>query len=158
MRHRENGCLRVIPGTQAMQLHEMERREDVPNVLNSQIAPELVEADRAVDLVLSAGDVSVHHPNIIHGSNANTSSTTRTGLTIRYIPTTTRIVSDEQWPRRSYCAEKRWPTSTTTCRGPAIALGSTCLSMAASGGVGPNPPAARPGNRALPGPILASFP
>lgn len=94
----ENGCLRVIPGTQTMQLHEMERREDVPNVLNSQIAPELVEADRAVDLVLSAGDVSVHHPNIIHGSNANTSSTTRTGLTIRYIPTTTRIVSDEQWP------------------------------------------------------------
>ena len=94
----ENGCLRVIPGTQAMQLHEMERRVDVPNVLNSQIAPELVEADRAVDLVLSAGDVSVHHPNIIHGSNANTSSRTRTGLTIRYIPTTTRIVSDEQWP------------------------------------------------------------
>ena len=94
----ENGCLRVIPGTQAMQLHEMERRVDVPNVLNSQIVPALVEADRAVDLVLSAGDVSVHHPNIIHGSNANTSGTTRTGLTIRYIPTTTRIVSDEQWP------------------------------------------------------------
>ena len=94
----ENGCLRVIPGTQAMQLHEMERRDDVPNVLSSQIAPELVEADRAVDLVLSAGDVSVHHPNIIHGSNANTSDTTRTGLTIRYIPTTTRIISDDQWP------------------------------------------------------------
>ena len=58
----ENGCLRVIPGTQEMQLHEMERRVDVPNVLNSQIAPALVEADRAVDVVLSTGDVSVHHP------------------------------------------------------------------------------------------------
>ncbi|MAG34641.1 MAG: phytanoyl-CoA dioxygenase [Dehalococcoidia bacterium] len=94
----ENGCLRVIPGTQAMQLHEMERRTDVPNVLSSQIDQRLVQEDRAIDLTLAAGDVSVHHPNIIHGSNANTSGAARTGLTIRYIPTTTRIVSEHVWP------------------------------------------------------------
>jgi hypothetical protein len=34
----------------------------------------------------------------VHGSNANTSPHWRRGLTIRYIPTSTRIVSDEQWP------------------------------------------------------------
>ncbi len=36
--------------------------------------------------------------NLIHGSNANTSPKRRAGLTIRYIPTTTRIVTEKQWP------------------------------------------------------------
>ena len=89
----ENGCMRVIPGTHSLELHEMQRRTDIPNVLSSGIDPELVDESRAVDFVLKAGDVSVHHPNIIHGSNANASSKRRGGLTIRYIPTSTRIVS-----------------------------------------------------------------
>jgi ectoine hydroxylase-related dioxygenase (phytanoyl-CoA dioxygenase family) len=93
----ENGCMRVIPGTHTVALQKMERRTDVPNVLSSGIDPSFVEEDRAVDIVLSAGDVSVHHPNIIHGSNANTSSKRRAGLTIRYIPTTTRIIP-ASWP------------------------------------------------------------
>ena len=94
----ENGCMRVIPGTQHMQLHEMKRHTEEANVLSSRLDPELVEEDRAVDIVVPAGGVSVHHPNIVHGSNANTSDRRRGGLTIRYIPTTTRIVSDGPWP------------------------------------------------------------
>ncbi|HIL09419.1 MAG TPA: phytanoyl-CoA dioxygenase family protein, partial [Candidatus Latescibacteria bacterium] len=68
----ENGCMRVVPGTQGMELHEMKPSTDTPNVLNSQIDPELVDEERAVDIVLKAGGVSVHHPNIVHGSNPNT--------------------------------------------------------------------------------------
>jgi ectoine hydroxylase-related dioxygenase (phytanoyl-CoA dioxygenase family) len=49
-----------------------------------------------VDLVLQPGDVEVHHPNIMHGSEANGSPRRRCGLTIRYIPTSTRITSPEQ--------------------------------------------------------------
>ena len=94
----ENGCMRVISGTQHMQLHEMKRHTEEANVLSSRLDPELVEEDRAVDIVVPAGGVSVHHPNIVHGSNANTSDRRRCGLTIRYIPTTTRIVSDGPWP------------------------------------------------------------
>ena len=94
----ENGCMRVIPGTHTMNLHQMKRRTDIPNVLSSGIDPELVHESEAVDLILKAGDVSVHHPNIIHGSNANTSTRRRCGLTIRYIPTRTRIISEKQWP------------------------------------------------------------
>ena len=67
----ENGCMRVIPGTHTLDLQEMKPRTDIPNVLSSGIDPELVDESRAVDFVLKAGDVSVHHPNIIHGSNAN---------------------------------------------------------------------------------------
>ena len=46
---------------------------------------ELIEDFEAVDLVLKAGDVSVHNPRIVHGSNANNSERRRGGLTIRYM-------------------------------------------------------------------------
>jgi phytanoyl-CoA hydroxylase len=91
----ENGCLRVFPGSHREHLHELREREDVDSVLGSESAAE-VDESVAVDLTLSAGDVEVHHPNIIHGSNANTSPKRRCGLTIRYIPTSTRITSKEQ--------------------------------------------------------------
>ncbi len=87
----ENGCMRGIPGTHRMDLQELQKKTDVPNVLSSQIDPSMVDESRAVDCVLGAGGVSVHHPNIIHGSNANNSARRRCGLTIRYIPTTTKI-------------------------------------------------------------------
>ena len=93
----ENGCMRVIPGTHTFALHQMVPRTDIPNVLSSGIDPEFVDESRAVDFVLKAGVVSVHHPNIIHGSNPNTSTKRRGGLTIRYIPTSTRITR-EPWP------------------------------------------------------------
>lgn len=94
----ENGCMRVIPRTHGMELKPHAQREDVPNVLNSSIAEGLVEESRAVDVILKAGDVSIHHPKIIHGSKANHSPKRRAGLTIRYIPTSTRIKTDEPWP------------------------------------------------------------
>ncbi len=87
----ENGCMRVIPRTQHMELQTMRERKEFANVLNSGMDESLVDESQAVDIVLNAGDVSVHHPNIVHGSNANTSDHWRKGLTIRYIPTTTRI-------------------------------------------------------------------
>ncbi|MFH1572103.1 MAG: phytanoyl-CoA dioxygenase family protein [Gemmatimonadota bacterium] len=93
-----NGCMRVVPGTQHMDLQALQQARDVPNVLGSQLDPRLVDEASAVDVELRAGDVSVHHPNIIHGSNPNTSARRRCGLTIRYIPTSTRIVADQPWP------------------------------------------------------------
>jgi ectoine hydroxylase-related dioxygenase (phytanoyl-CoA dioxygenase family) len=87
----ENGCMRVIPGTQNNRLVEHVSRTDVANVLSSEIPAENVDESKAVDIVLKKGSVSVHNPQIIHGSNANTSPLRRCGLTIRYIPTTTRI-------------------------------------------------------------------
>ena len=94
----ENGCMRVIPGTQGMALQEMKPRTEVDNVLSSGMDDYLVDESKAVDLILGPGDVSIHHPNIVHGSNANTSPKWRRGLTIRYIPASTRIISETQWP------------------------------------------------------------
>lgn len=102
----ENGCMRVIPGTQTMALHEMKPNTTVANVLSSGMDEALVDESRAVDFVLKAGGVSVHHPNIVHGSNANNSPLRRCGLTIRYIPTSTRILLKGQ-----LTPEGRWPSA-----------------------------------------------
>ena len=90
----ENGCMRVIPGSHRGKLYGVRKNTEVQSVLGSESDVEVDESD-AVDLILSPGDVEVHHPGIMHGSNANTSPRRRCGLTIRYIPTSTRIVSDE---------------------------------------------------------------
>jgi phytanoyl-CoA hydroxylase len=94
----KNGCLRVIPGTHRLELQASHERKDVDNVLGAEMDLARVDEEKAVDVELRPGDVEIHHPNLIHGSHANTSSRWRRGLTIRYIPTTTRIISDTPFP------------------------------------------------------------
>lgn len=94
----ENGCLRVIPRSQSLDLQEMKERSDVDNVLGSGMDDSDVDESHAVDIILEPGGVEIHHPNLIHGSHANNSDRWRRGLTIRYIPTSTRIKSEEPWP------------------------------------------------------------
>ena len=77
--------------------------------------PVAVDEQDAVAIELTPGDVSVHHPNIIHGSEANTSISWRRGLTIRYIPTTTRIL-DAEMSAAFLSTATRLPGSTSTCR------------------------------------------
>lgn len=90
----ENGCVRLIPGSHKQDVAQMRDNTEVDNVLEQEIAAD-VDESTAVDMVLAPGDVEVHHPNIVHGSQPNTSPRRRCGLTIRYIPTSTRIVTDE---------------------------------------------------------------
>ena len=94
----ENGCMRVIPGTHKLELFEMLDASSKGAVLDRETPPEFVDESEAVDIVLDPGEVEVHHPNIIHGSHANRSPRRRCGLTIRYIPTSTKILTDSQWP------------------------------------------------------------
>jgi hypothetical protein len=51
-----------------------------------------VDESQAVDIVLHPGEMSLHHIGIVHGSTANTSSTPRIGLAVRYI--STAVVQD----------------------------------------------------------------
>ncbi|WP_327320314.1 phytanoyl-CoA dioxygenase family protein [Streptomyces sp. NBC_01235] len=94
----ENGCLRVIPGSHCLPLYQPTRRTDSPNMLFSASDEKLVQewSERCgiVDVELNPGDVEIHHPNILHCSEPNTSARRRCGLDIGYIPTSTRILSD----------------------------------------------------------------
>jgi len=94
----DNGCLRFIPGSHQLPLHPLQPRPDIPNIFGGEIDPSLVDEVLAVDVPLKAGDVSVHHPNIIHGSGVNRSNKRRAGLSIRYISTCARITTPQPLP------------------------------------------------------------
>ena len=74
-----------------MKLYKMTRRPKVPSVLSMGLNTDLFDESEAVDYVLKAGNVTIHHPHTVHGSNANRSDRWCHDLNIRYIPTSTRI-------------------------------------------------------------------
>jgi ectoine hydroxylase-related dioxygenase (phytanoyl-CoA dioxygenase family) len=88
--NRENGCMRVVPGTHNKQVQHVDTFDD-KNFLSrgQELAVEVDEAD-AVDVVLKQGEMSLHNVLLFHGSEPNTSDQRRIGLSIRYIPTHVR--------------------------------------------------------------------
>jgi non-haem Fe2+, alpha-ketoglutarate-dependent halogenase len=84
----ENGCMRVVPGTHTLQ--QLPHRDTfAPDNLLSrgqEIAVNIDES-KAVDVVLSAGQMSLHHVLLVHGSEPNSSARRRIGFAIRYVPT-----------------------------------------------------------------------
>ena len=86
---RANGCLRVIPGShRGQQLfdHLHEDRNDV--TLNQRLAPQTFDESTAVNLELQPGQMSLHDVYMIHGAAANRSTQRRTGVALRYMPST----------------------------------------------------------------------
>ena len=90
----KNGCLKMIPGTQRLSVKKLKLNEEEPNMLFSTIDDE-VDSAAAVNIVLEPGDVSVHNPFIIHGSEANKSNKRRCGLDIGYIQTSTKVANKD---------------------------------------------------------------
>ncbi len=82
----ENGCMRVIPGTHRDGIREHGKSQTQGNLLsiNQEVPITEEEEQRAVDLVLKAGEISIHDGALIHGSLPNRSTRRRCGLTIRY--------------------------------------------------------------------------
>jgi ectoine hydroxylase-related dioxygenase (phytanoyl-CoA dioxygenase family) len=91
----ENGCMRVIPGTHRAGIREHGKAERPGNLLsiNQEVSVTVEEEARAVDLVLRAGEISLHHGMAIHGSNPNRSTRRRCGLTLRYVPPSVKQVA-----------------------------------------------------------------
>lgn len=81
-----NGCMRVIPGTHKQGVLEHDNVQD-PNLLNKRGERLRMDVDesQAVDVVLKPGEMSLHHTNIVHGSNPNTSEGPRIGFIVRFV-------------------------------------------------------------------------
>jgi ectoine hydroxylase-related dioxygenase (phytanoyl-CoA dioxygenase family) len=84
---RANGCLRVIPRSHlGCRLFDHLHEERADLTLNQRLAPQTFDADHAVDLELEPGQLSLHDVYMIHGAAANRSAQRRTGVALRYMP------------------------------------------------------------------------
>ena len=92
---RENGCMRVIPGTHSAGIREHAKAEKGGNLLsiNQEVPVTPEEEARAVDLILRPGEASIHDGAAIHGSLPNCSTRRRCGLTLRYVTPSVRPVA-----------------------------------------------------------------
>jgi non-heme Fe2+,alpha-ketoglutarate-dependent halogenase len=90
----ENGAMRVIPASHLMD--QVPHRDTFrPDNLLSRGQEIMVDisGDDAATLALAAGEMSLHHVRLIHGSDPNPSDHRRIGFAIRYIPTYVRQVA-----------------------------------------------------------------
>jgi non-heme Fe2+,alpha-ketoglutarate-dependent halogenase len=98
----ENGCLRVVPKSHRLGLRQHDTRPNLDAFGNGDFAAAQLrsrsredelsgkittvprDAEAPFDLVMRPGEMSVHHPVILHGSNANLSGESRIGLSASY--------------------------------------------------------------------------
>jgi non-heme Fe2+,alpha-ketoglutarate-dependent halogenase len=90
----ENGAMRVVPGSHTMAQVPHRDTFRAENLLSrGQEVMVDVDAAKADTLVLRAGEMSLHHVRLIHGSDPNPSDQRRIGFAIRYLPTYVRQVA-----------------------------------------------------------------
>jgi hypothetical protein len=90
----ENGNMQVIPGSHRLQTPHRDTFH--PDNLLSRGQEIAVDVDerQAADIVLQAGEMSLHHVLIVHGSRPNASGDRRIGFAIRYMSTRVQQLSD----------------------------------------------------------------
>jgi non-haem Fe2+, alpha-ketoglutarate-dependent halogenase len=91
-----NGAMKVAPGTHTQQMTHRDTFD--PNNLltrGQEIAVD-VARDQGVDMVLDAGQMSLHHVLLAHGSEPNHTDDRRIGIAIRYVPTHVHQINGER--------------------------------------------------------------
>lgn len=88
---RSNGCMRVIPGSHRNGLLDHENVVGDPDLLNRRGERVRMDVDesQALDVTLQPGEMSLHHTNVVHGSNPNGSAGPRIGFIVRFVTSQT---------------------------------------------------------------------
>ena len=89
----ENGCMRMWSGSHKDNLKEHDQKFNEGNLLTRGQTVKNVPKEKTVPLVLKAGQMSLHHPTIVHGSEQNKSNDRRIGFVIQsYIGTNVKQI------------------------------------------------------------------
>ena len=100
----ENGCMQVIPASHKNGIATHGTSDKGENLLSidQEIPGELIDANRAVNIELKAGEISIHDGQLYHASNPNTSNRRRCGLTVRFVAPHVQQVklnsTGDKWP------------------------------------------------------------
>jgi len=87
----ENGCLRFIKGShidQKLKSHNINNDKNL--TLNQELMKEEYDENKAVNLILKRGQISLHDVYLVHGSEANNSPNARRAITMRFMPTSSK--------------------------------------------------------------------
>ena len=98
----DNGCMRMIPGSHKAPLAEHVDTYGDDNLLTrGQTVPD-VDEDQAVTVPLKPGQLSLHHPRIVHGSGPNISGERRIGFAMQsYIAPNVEQVIGRIWVQQA---------------------------------------------------------
>ena len=88
-----NGCMRMWSGSHKNDLKQHDQKFNEGNLLTRGQTVSNVPKEETTPLILSAGQMSLHHPTVVHGSDLNKSDDRRIGFVIQsYIGTNVRQV------------------------------------------------------------------
>jgi non-haem Fe2+, alpha-ketoglutarate-dependent halogenase len=88
-----NGCMRMWPGSHKDNLKDHDQMFNQGNLLTRGQTVNNVPIDETKPLILKAGQMSLHHPTVVHGSDLNKSNDRRIGFVIQsYIGTNVKQV------------------------------------------------------------------
>lgn len=102
---RENGCMRVIPGSHHNGFSDYETVDSEHHTFDRQIKE--VDESQAVYFELAAGECSLHDSRIMHGAAANTSPRRRCGYTMRYFATDAKVDPERNAGHKVWLARGR---------------------------------------------------
>ena len=93
----ENGCVRFIPGSHKWGLRDHGKASEASNLLsrlNQELLMSEQEEQGAIDNELRAGQISIHHGLMAHGSRPNRSTRRRCGMAMIYVPADSKRAED----------------------------------------------------------------
>ena len=91
-----NGCMRIWSGSHKDNLKDHDQMFNEGNLLTRGQTVNNVPIDKTTPLILKAGQMSLHHPTVVHGSDLNKSNDRRIGFVIQsYIGTDVKQVLGE---------------------------------------------------------------
>ena len=89
----KNGCMRMWSGSHKDNLRDHDQKFNEGNLLTRGQTVKNVPKEKTTPLILEAGQMSLHHPTVVHGSELNKSNDRRIGFVIQsYIGTNVKQV------------------------------------------------------------------
>jgi len=89
----KNGCMRMWSGSHKSDLKDHDEKFNEGNLLTRGQTVNNVPKEKTIPLILKAGQMSLHHPTVVHGSDLNKSDDRRIGFVIQsYIGTNVKQV------------------------------------------------------------------
>jgi ectoine hydroxylase-related dioxygenase (phytanoyl-CoA dioxygenase family) len=102
-----NGCMRMLPGSHKENLKTHEQKFDDNNLLTRGQTIKGVPLNKTEPVILKAGQMSLHHPLVVHGSGINKSSDRRIGFVIQsYIGTNVNQIIGKMFVQKARGEDK----------------------------------------------------